>query len=183
MNYSEKLKNLLISLCSTDEDNEILNKLCSFVVKVEDGSVEFEDFEFNYHKNEKIEPNPGLPESFREIAQVATSMLWDGGGPEIGFELTEDGNTTADDWLLGELDEEFAGASGAKAAFLAGQNGLFFDPSRKLANGEPALSFISHEECEWVEVVSMDAYNYKQIFLRMLSDKALETDFIPEIYF
>jgi len=45
------LKSLLISLCSTDEDNEILNKLCSLVVKVEDGGVEFDDFEFNYHNN------------------------------------------------------------------------------------------------------------------------------------
>ncbi len=182
MNDSEKLKNLLIGLCSTDEDNEILNRLCDAVVKVEEGTVEFEECEFNYQKNEKIEPDSGLPGSFREIAQTATSLTWDAGGPEAGYELSDEGNTTADDWLLDELGDDEA-VSGAKGLFLAGQNGLFLDPSRKLANGEPALSFISHEECEWVEVSSMDQYNYKQIFLRMLSDKILETEFIPEIYF
>jgi hypothetical protein len=187
MSNSEKLRNMLISLCSTDEDNKILDKLCEAVVKIEDGTVQFEDSEFEYRNNEQIVPAADLPESFKEIAKIATTILWDGGGPEVGFELFENGESGAEDWVSDELDDDekkrIEASGPLKCSFCAGQHGLYFDPTRKLANGEPALSFISHESCKWVEVSSMDQYNYKQIFLRLLSDEMVETDFIREIYF
>lgn len=186
----ETLKILLIGLCSNNEDHGILNELCNKVINITEDTIEFEDFDFNYQKNENIVPSSHLPESFGEIAAVVTSLTWDGGGPEVGFELTDDGSSGADGWLFDEIDDEDekdriknAGQGDPMSAFTGGQNALFFDPIRKLANGEPALAFVSHESCDWEEVRSVDNFNYKQIFLRMLSDEVLSTDYIPEIYF
>lgn len=181
---------LLIGLCSSDEDHEILNALCNKVIKITEDTVEFEDFEFNYQKVEDIVPDSNVPESFGEIASVVASLTWDGGGPEVGFELTDDGVSGADGWIFDEIEDEdekerikSAGKGDPMDAFTGGQNALFFDPTRKLTNGEPALAFVSHESCEWEEVRSVDSFNYKQIFLRMLSDQALSSNYIPEIYF
>ena len=60
---------------------------------------------------------------------------------------------------------------------------MFFDSSRTLSNGEMALGFMSHGDCEWAEVKSVDHLNYKQIFLRLISDNALDTNYVKEVYF
>ena len=53
---SEDLKKLLIGLCSSDEDNKILEELCNNVVNFTESSVEFgEGFEFNYEKGNNTE--------------------------------------------------------------------------------------------------------------------------------
>jgi predicted DNA-binding WGR domain protein len=180
---SGKLRTMLKPLCSTDEDNEILENLCNNVVDFSDDKISFEETELNYEKNISIVPDKSLPKSFREIAAIATSLTWDGGGPEVGYMLCNDGTTAGDDWLLEEIEIEEKEIELITPAFIAGQNGLFFDNNRKLENGEPAFGFVSHEDCEYVEVTSVDDLNYKQIFLRMLSDAMIETDYIDEIYF
>ncbi len=185
----ETLRALLSPLCSTDEDQKILDEICRKVVTVADSFVEFEELEFNFTKDDTITTAKDLPKSFGDIAQVATSITWDCGGPEAGFELHEDGSSAADGWIFGEINEQEkerirAAAQGDPAdAFVGGQNGLFFDPTRNLTNGEPALAFIDHGVVEWVEVRCVDHLDYRQIFLRLLSDAMTDTQYIPEISF
>jgi hypothetical protein len=188
---SERLKAMLSGLCSSKEDYDILQNLCDDVVSFEDKRINFSDFEIEFNQNFDIVPSEDLPKSFAEILNVASTFVWDGGGPEVGFEINKNGFSTADGWLYDELEEDdnpglkerLDAAGGPKDAFIGGQNALFFDPTRKLSNGEPALAFMSHEDAEWVEVKSVDHLNYKQIFLRMISDAVLDTQFIGEIYF
>ena len=194
LSSAEKLEELFKPLCSSEEDLEILKALSKNVVEVRNTEIEFSDMDLIYRKNNSIVPDANLPKSFREIAEVATTIIWDGGGPEVGFELCDDGTSCADGWLYGEIEEDpeeedleliekINALGGPKDAFLGGQNALFFDPTRKLANGEPAMAFISHEECEWTPVKSMDKLNYKQILLRMIADAMIDTNYIDELYF
>jgi len=193
LSSAEKLEELFKPLCSSEEDLEILKALSKNVVEVRNTEIEFSDMSLIYRKNNSITPDISLPKSFSEITEIATTIIWDGGGPEVGFELSDDGTSCADGWLFDEIEEgeeydeelveKINSLGGPKDAFLGGQNALFFDPTRKLSNGEPAMAFISHEECDWVAVKSVDHLNYKQIFLRMIADAMISTNYIDELYF
>lgn len=186
-----QLRKLLGGLCSTEADEEILQKLCNGVVRIDDNLIVFEDdCECEYDAGGTIVYQEDIPRSFSEIKQVVSSLCWDGGGPEVGYAIDDDGMPAADDWLFGELRydspqecERVEAAGKVIASFLAGQNGLFFDPTAKLSNGEPGLAFVSHEGGGWVSVKSAANLNYSQILLRMLADAMLETSYITEIYF
>lgn len=185
----DELRDLLGSLCSTDEDRKILDALCEAVTEGSDDSFSFEDGEFSYVRGGEVPYNPAVPKSFSEIASAVKDLGWDGGGPEVGFGLTADGLPMADDEGFSFLKdddtenyERLKAAGGADAAFSYGQNWTFFDPTRTLSNGEPALGFVSHESVEWEEVKSADELDYKQIFLRMISDAMVGTDYVPELY-
>lgn len=190
----ETLNELLGALCKTDEDREILAELESNLEDLEIGGdlATFEsgmDFEFNLPDGD-VPRHPDVPASFHAISKVFGAVWWDGGGPEVGWALEEDGSSSADPWLFdelkGEYPDEFAkieAAGPVRASFMAGQNGLFFDPTRTLSNGEPAMAFISHEGGGWEPVESVNHLDYGQILLRMLADAMIETEHIPEIYF
>ena len=181
-NNSLKLKELLIDLCSTDEDKLVLEELCKKVVTVTENSFEFEDQKFTYEKstNRKIRNENFFPKSFLEILKSFDSLTWYDG--DAGLKFDEDGFTIAYDFLLEGLEEEEQEEyGGSMCCFAAYQNAVFIDESRKLKNGEDALGFISHGSCEWEEVRSADNLNYKQILLRMISDVAIETNYIDEI--
>ena len=181
---NKKLNKLLISLCSTDEDKKILLELCKKVIKVTENSFEFEDNEFIYEKstNRKIRNEKYFPKSFLEILNYFDSLTWYDG--DAGLKFDEDGFTIAYDFLLEGLEEEEQEEYGGSiCCFAAGQNAVFLDESRKLKNGEDALGFISHGSCEWEEVRSADNLNYKQILLRLISDAAMDTEYLEEIYY
>jgi len=191
---TESLTALLSGLCKTDEDREILAALEAVVEDFQpEGEIAtFEngmEFEFNSPEGD-VPRHPDVPASFHAISKVFGAVWWDGGGPEVGWALDDDGEPEADGWLFDEMraeePDEFAkieAAGKVTASFMGGQNGLFFDPTRKLANGEPAMAFISHEGGGWEPVESVNDLDYGQILLRMISDAMIETDYIPEIYF
>ena len=186
-----RFRALLGSLCRDGEDEKILDALCAAVVEMDDDTIVFEDeWECEYELGQGAPEYDGVPASFRAIASSVKALAWDGGGPEVGYSIGDDGSPDADNWLFGELKhdrpEECAkieAAGPVVASFLAGQNGLFFDPTSKLSNGEPGLAFVSHEGGGWVTVESVAKLDYGQILLRMVSDAMIETDYIPEIYF
>lgn len=184
---SGELKALLGGLCQDAADEKILDALNKAVVEFGDSTIVFEDdWEVEYVEGGKFPKPDKQPESFHAISKVVSSLAWDGGGPEVGYQIGENGESYADEWLFDEVADEYpevAEAGPVEASFLAGQNGLFFDPTSKLSNGEPALAFIDHECCEWVQVKSVRKLDYGQILLRMLSDAMLETEYIPELSF
>ncbi|MBK8012612.1 MAG: WGR domain-containing protein [Deltaproteobacteria bacterium] len=187
-----KLRALLSGLCSTQSDQKILNALCKKVKSVSGKGpykVEFEEGEMEVSPPREVVYREELPRSFSEIAGVIGSVLWDAGGPEMGFGLSKSGQPEADDEgieFLRDEDpdtvEELDKAGGASAAFACGQNWLVFDPTRKLKNGEKALAFISHESVEWEPVKSADSLDYKQILLRLIADQMIGTSHLEEIY-
>lgn len=186
---AEALQALLAGLCETDEDRAILANLCSKVQELNELEFTFEEAEFTFEPGDEPTYADGVPKSFSDIALSVSELWWDGGGPEVGFGVAADGTSVADGEgfdFLEEDDEEnharISEAGGADTAFVFGQNWTFFDPTRKLKNGEPALAFVSHEEVEWAEVRSADEFNYKQIFLRLISDFMVGTDYIEEVY-
>jgi hypothetical protein len=186
---SQALRSLLQPLCQTPEDLRVLEQLCEAVKEFGDGTVSFDGGDFTFTAGGEVPFVEGVPRSFSEISRVAKSISWDAGGPEAGYAISDKGRPIADDQGLEFLEDEgdeaydrIMEAGGAMAAFSYGQNWTFFDPTRKLANGEPALAFVSHEGDGWVEVESVDDLNYKQILLRMISDAMLGTEHIPEIY-
>lgn len=142
--------------------------------------------EVEYSPAQAVVYRDDVPKSFSDIAATVSKLCWDGGGPEFGFEITDDEETVADAWLFDELDDdqrkEIESTTSVEASFLAGQNGLFFDPQNKLSNGEPGLAFICHEEVEWVPCSSVTNFDYGQILLRLLADAVLETDYVEEVY-
>lgn len=188
---AERCRALLKGLCKTKEDNEILDQLCAAVVDVSDETITFEDdMECNYAPGGEVVYHDNVPRSFSEIAASVGALDWDGGGPEVGYALRDDGDSVADPWLFVELEHDSPDecarvkqAGPVIASFVAGQNGLFFDPTTKLKNGEPGLAFVSHEGGGWVSVKSTRNLDYGQILLRMLADAMVGTDHIPEIYF
>jgi predicted DNA-binding WGR domain protein len=189
MSAGDRLRALLGGLCDTPQDQMILDALCEAVGEASDTSFDFEESEFEYVKGTGAVYCEGVPKSFSEIAASVKELYWDGGGPEVGFGLTEEGQPAADDsgfdYLEDDSPEDYERineAGGANPAFAYGQNWTFFDPTRTLANGEPALAFVSHEGGGWEEVKSADKLNYKQIFLRMISDAMIETDYLSELY-
>ena len=182
------LKELLKGLCESKEDLEILDNLNKNVQNFSEDIVEFEDFELEYEKNEEIIASDKLPKSFAEITNTLTAIFWDAGGPEAGFSINQSGFSDGDDWILaeeGEAGKEFKKVANKRPinSFMAGQNALFFDYSRTLSNGEPALAFVSHEGGGIVAVKSVNNLNYKQILLRLISDNMIETSYITEVYF
>ncbi len=181
MEDAKKLETFLSPLCSSDEDQKILHALCEKVEIFDDDSIEFDNGEqIEWEKDESIVPADCLPASYVEIAQVATTLLWDGGGPDAGFDISDGGDPCHADWLFEDIEE---GTGDLDGAFTGGQNGIFFDASRKLDNGEPALAFIGHGDDEIERVESVNHLNYKQIFLRLMSDAILGSEYIPEIYY
>jgi len=183
------LKELLKGLCETKEDLEILDNLYQKVQDFSEDMIEFEDdIEVEYEKDEEIVASEKLPKSFAEITNTVTAIFWDAGGPEAGFSINQSGFSDGDDWLLaeeGEAGKEFKKIANKRPidAFMAGQNGLFFDYSRELSNGEPALAFVSHEGGGIIAVNSVNNLNYKQILLRLISDNTIDTSYITEVYF
>ncbi len=195
MSAAETLRRILSPLCSTDEDRLLLDGICAVVIEVSEDTVIYskdgdDDWEVNYEPAKDVPSHDGVPESFRQIASVVGALFWDGGGPEVGFAIEDDGASSADPWLFAELKSDapdeharISAAGSVVASFMAGQEGLFFDPTRSLANGESALAYLSHGGGGWVPVKSVDHLNYKQILLRMLSDEMVEGNSIPEISF
>ncbi len=190
-----QLRGLLGSLCQTDADEEVMQALCSALRDFDDETLTFEDddgdeWEVSYVRGGDVIPHDSTPASFSKIATCVAEMYWDGGGPEVGFALDDDGSSAADGWLFDEIKSEYPevcekleAAGGPIASFLAGQNALFFDPIETLSNGEPGMAFISHEGGGWVVVESMRDLDYGQILLRMLADAVTGSDHIPEIHF
>ncbi len=181
------LKGLLVGLCRDTADEEILKALSDAVVTFDDDKIVFEDdWEVSYAVGGKY-PKPGdIPTSFHDISKIVSVLLWDGGGPEVGYSIADNGYPESDAWLFDEVKDEYPEVEAAgpvDSNFLSGQNGLFFDPTAKLANGEPALAFIDHECCEWIQVKSVQHLDYGQILLRLLSDAMIETEHIPELSF
>jgi predicted DNA-binding WGR domain protein len=187
-----KLRGLLQGLCSTDADRGVLDGLCEKVQAVSgDGpyEIEFEEAEMECSAGADVVYHDDVPRTFSEIAGVIAMVSWDAGGPEMGYGVLDSGLSEADDEGLGFLREEdeetlakLDAEGGASAAFSCGQNWLVFDPTRKLANGEKALAFISHESVEWEPVESADEFDYKGILLRLIADQMIETDYLSEIY-
>jgi len=183
------LSELLGGLCKTDDDRAILAALCEAVEEVGDEELVFEEGEAELEPAREPTYRDDVPRSFSDIARSVGALWWDGGGPMVGYGLLDDGLPEADDEGFAHLAQEDAetaarirAAGGAVAAFGFGQNWSFFDPTRTLANGEKALAFVSHESVDWEEVTSVDALDYGQILLRLLSDAMLDTDHVPEMY-
>jgi len=192
MNAKEQLKSLLSPLCSTDADRQILAALCEAVVEVTSSTIVFQDNELEYEPGSAVAAGSGVPSSFLEIAKVTRSMSWDGGGPSVGYGIADDGTPAGDIdgfYHLKDNDpdtfQRIAKATpdgDPTPAFVYGQNWTYFDPTRKLKNGEPALAFISHESVEWEPVTSADELDYKQIFLRLIAKHMIDADELPELY-
>jgi len=192
---SEAVRKLLSGLCKTDEDEQILEKLCAAAVSVDDTTMCFKDaedeeWEAQYTPGGTVVQADGYPQSFCEISRHFQQLYWDGGGPDVGYVIDDDGNVASDPWLFHELRHDspqecarIEAAGKVRAAFEGGQNGLFFDPTRRLANGEPALAFVSHEGGGWTPVSSTDHLDYGQILLRLLADCMTGTNYIPEVNF
>ena len=191
---SDKVWALLSGLCKTDEDNAILKNICSFVTDVSDDTICIEhdgyDWEVEYEPASEVVYNDFTPKSFSAIAGVVSALTWDGGGPEVGYAVNDKGASLADEWLFDEWaydDEEEAerirAAGDITASFCAGQNGLFFDPTTKLSNGEMAMAFLSHEGGGWEPCDSVKHLDYGQILLRLLSDSMVSTSHVKEPYF
>ena len=186
-----RLQTLLQPLCSSDDDRRILNELCTAVVEMTDDTIIFnDDMECEYQAGGTVAADADLPQSFGKIGNVVQYLYWDGGGPEVGFALDDDGMSSADGWMFDELrhdsPEECArveAAGSVEASFLAGQNALFFDPTTRLKNGEPGMAFVSHEGGGWDSVKSVASLDYGQILLRMMADAMIDSHHIPEIYF
>jgi len=185
-----RLRALLEPLCPNDDDLVILNGLCAAVIEMTDKTIVFiDDMECEYVAGGAVLSHADLPQSFSKIRGTVKYLCWDGGGP-VGFGLDDEGASDADDWMFAELrhdrPEECArveAAGNVVASFLAGQNALYFDPTAKLANGEPGLAFVSHEGGGWNSVKSVASLDYGQILLRMLADAMIDSNHIPEIYF
>lgn len=194
----EKFKKLFEPLCSSDEDNSVLVKLAENLISFNDEIITFRDpADKDYEPELECQPgksvvyDKGTPRSFSEIMEVTMNCCWDAGGPHAGVEINDAGRSEAcdmdllceeasddpDNELLQQIDE-----CGALAAFSAGQNEILFDPVGKLENGEAGLIFVSHGG-GWEQVESVTHLNYKQVFLRLLSDNMVGTNYIPEIYF
>jgi predicted DNA-binding WGR domain protein len=185
----DALQKMLMPLCVSKEDEVILGKLCNKVTAVGADMVKFGSSEFRFTPGAVVTKRSDIPESFAEIGRMALSLTWDGGGPEVGYAISKTGKPRADGEGFSFLEDEggedcerINDAGGANPAFNYGQNWTFFDPTRTLKNGEPALAFISHEEVVWVEVNSADDLDYKQIFLRMISDAMIDSTYLPEMY-
>ena len=188
------LTELLSPLCKTDEDREILAALEAELEELDIGGdiAFFEngmDFEFNLPEGD-VPKHSDVPASFHAISKVFGAIWWDGGGPEVGWALQEDGSPDADGSLFEEIEDEYPEefeeikeAGKVIPSFMGGQNALFFDPTRQLANGEPAMAFVSHEGGGWEPVESVNQLDYGQILLRMISDAMIDSNHIPEIYF
>jgi hypothetical protein len=180
---NEKLNELLKGLCSTEEDYKILDNLCKETEEFTESTIVIKNSEFIY-KTDKITLNKKLPQSFIDIADIVSQFSWESSVPYSGFRILEDGYPNDNDWLFDDMDEEeIDKISYLSGAFDSGQNGIFFDLNRKLLNGEYALGFMGHDSCEWSEVKSVDHLNYKQILLRLISDEALDTNYVEEIYY
>ena len=186
-----QLRALLSGLCKSTDDEEVMARLCAAIKTVGDSTLVFDndgdEWEATYAPGGTVALHEGTPASFSQIAGTVGELLWDGGGPDVGFTISETGEPMADGWLFDEIEGEDAEqvneAGGAVACFEGGQNGLFFDPTKTLDNGEAALAFIDHECGEWVSVESVMALDYGQILLRMLSDAMTGSDNIPELSF
>jgi hypothetical protein len=190
----DHLRYLLAGLCVNADDNDILEKLCAAAIAFDDDMLLFKedeyDWEVQFEPKRTVVAHANTPKSFSEIAATVGAITWDGGGPEVGYAIDDQGMSTADAWLFEELRhdspeecERVEAAGKPRASFLAGQNGLFFDPLKKQSNGEPGLAFISHEGGGWVSVDSVRDLDYGQILLRMLSDAMTGSNLIPELYF
>ncbi len=186
---ASELNALLGGLCRTDADRAILAALCDAIEEVGDDELVFAEGDAEIEPAREPTYREDVPRSFSEISRHIGAVWWDGGGPMVGYGLLEDGTPEADDSGFGHLEDSepetasrIAAAGGAVAAFGFGQNWSFFDPTRTLANGEKALAFISHESVDWEPVTSVDALDYGQILLRLLSDAMLDTDHVPEMY-
>ncbi|WP_444995843.1 WGR domain-containing protein [Aliikangiella sp. IMCC44359] len=198
LDNGQKFQRIFTPLCSTDEDRAILQKLASHVIKLEDNLITFNnpsdkdyEAELEFQPGSKIVYNDYTPKSFSEIMQVTRRACWDAGGPYAGVEINENGASEAtemdflseeasedpDNELLQQLSE-----ASPSSAFWAGQNEILFDPIGKLDNGEEGLIFVSHGG-GWEQIESVNHLNYKQIFLRLLSDSMVGTDYVAEVYF
>lgn len=190
----EQVWALLKGLCKTSDDEAILRHICDHVGSFSDDEFVIEhdgyEWEVAYAPGAEVVYNDYTPKSFSAIREVVTSLTWDGGGPEVGFEVGDEGQSYADEWLFdlwADEDEEAAAeikeAGDVTASFVAGQNGLFFDPTKKLSNGEMGLAFIDHEGGGWESCDSVKEFDYGQILLRLLSDCMVDTRYVPEASF
>ncbi len=180
-------------LCSSDDDTRLLNAMATAVQKVVGKKSKVFHFanevEFDWEPPTTETIPDGIPASFGDIARHLGSVTWDAGGPEMGYGgIHEDGYIIGSDGGLdavSEADEELAERlteAGACDSFCCGQNFLLFDPTRKNAAGEDALSFVSHGDCEWTEVKSADSLDYKGVLLRLMAQASIEANELPEIY-
>lgn len=190
-----KLIELLTPLCSTPEDQKVLEKLAAKVLSFEEDdsgkgeiTVQGDGYEnecaFQRGSKDAVKRIEGMPKSFCEIAEVVIFMTWDAGGPDGGY--SQDGD---DPWLIDELDDEdkegvindIEENGQITGAFLGGQGNNIFDPTTKLDNGEHGIVFISHEGGGGDRVDGIKHYNYKQIFLRLAANALGDFDYIDDI--
>jgi len=187
----EHLQQLLIGLCSTDEDEVILERMCAEVIEVSDTKATFKDESFEYERAKGLKISNKFPQSFRDIASLFNKLSWYDGG--AGFIINDKGHTSgyatrffkeAEDYYDNFDTQWFDDPDyETTTSFEITQNGLYFDPKHTLDNGEPAMAYMDHGVLKWVQVESVNHLNYKQILLRMLSDCMIETKYIKEIFY
>ncbi len=185
---SEKVTELFGFLASSKAEKALLTEVAAKALDLtkKGGSTEvtFEDAVMTC--GPKVKPAASVPASYAGIAKVFGSVLWKSsgprGGPSVGFcgldkkgqfndgswewQALEEGDNEA---LLKALKKAKLGLRDIHCAFACGQNWVLFDPTREAKNGEPALAFVSHGDCEWVPMKSADGHDAPGVLLRLMA--------------
>ena len=171
-------------LASTPAEKKLLDDVAAkaLEVKKKAGVVEiiFADTVVTCAKPAKA--GASLPKSYAALAKTFGSVLWKHGSASIGYlGVTKSGELSNGSWESDALEEgdneKFLAAlekaklkpSDVGSAFACGQNWILFDPTRMAKNGEPALAFVSHGDCEWVPMKSADSHDASGVLLRLLA--------------
>lgn len=127
-------------------------------------------------------PGRTVPKSYAAVARVFGSVTWNAGAGPVGFvgvdaagriarsgwepEALEEGDNQT---FLRALSRAKKRPADVRCAFSCGSNWILFDPTRKAKSGEPALAFVSHGDCKWVPLRSLDALDAGAVLLRLLA--------------
>ena len=128
-----------------------------------------------------VKASPAIPASYAAVAARHGSVRWRGAG-SFGFTgLTAKGGFAEGGWETDALDEgenevflsalEAAGKkkNDVHCAFSCGSNWILYDPTRRTSRDEPAWGFVSHGDCNWVSLPSLDALDAGQVLLRLMA--------------
>ncbi|MBA2663868.1 MAG: hypothetical protein H0U74_16385 [Bradymonadaceae bacterium] len=187
-------------LCASDEDRELLAALAERIEKFtnDHGAVSFTigAEEVSCNAPFKGLPHAETPASYAALASHHNGITWEsaGGGALGFFGLDEKGRP--DDFgffeshfieeggnedFIEALEGEDLSAEDLEEAYGCGQNWIIFDPLRESALGEPALAFVSHEDCEWQPMLSADELSAAGVTLRLLAYYFNDDDSLEEI--
>jgi hypothetical protein len=131
------------------------------------------------------------------VARVHNGIGWESpGGGGFGFSGWRDGRFSGCGWEYHALTEAREGNAEFLAELAAaglrprdvlgaseyGQNWLIWHPVRRNGLGEPALYFVSHEDCVARPVAAADNLSFGPLLLSVMGQEILGLDLLDEVY-